>query len=131
MVVHPGLGLGGPLRGAGHQADLTQLCHAHAQGVHKVVVLALGEHAGLLNDLFGPIPVRGVDHPLGEQVLHGVEPGQLVEVAGVNQLHAPILMAVEPAHLLGDTVAAGFVLDQEVINLEAPAGLGHLGHKVV
>ena len=51
------------------------------------------------------MPVGRVDDALAEQMLDAVQPGQLVDGTGVNQVDAEVLGIVQAAQLLADADA--------------------------
>ena len=91
---------------------------------------ALGEDLALPDDEVRPVPVGRVDDALAEQVLDAVEPGQLVDGTGVDQVDTEVLVVVEAAQLLTDADAAGLGLDEQRVHLELRAGLDDLAHEV-
>ena len=129
-MLTPGVDLGNTLRRPDKQARLAQVAQGLTDGVHEVVVLALGKHLALADDHVGPPPVWREDHTLGEQVLDGVDAGQLVEALGVDDLDRPLLVAVQAPDLLRHAQAGGLALDQQLVHLPVLAGLGDLGDEV-
>ena len=65
-----------------------------------------------------------MNQPFGKDVLDGIGARHLVLVLRVDQLDAEVLVCVQAADFLRHRQARGFVLDQQVIDLELAGGVG-------
>ena len=65
-----------------------------------------------------PIGIRPPDHAIREQVLGRIRPRHLVHSTGIVERHRPIFAREKPTHFRGDAEPVGFVLDDQLINLE-------------